>query len=885
MRYIQEWWKDLFHRKQRESDLEEELQFHLSMQEAENLRNGMSPEDARRNAILSLGGKEQVKESAREQRFGFCCEILWKDILYGIRMLWKMRAVSLISLLTLILSLGACAAILSVLNGIVLRPLPFPSPERLVQILEKNPAKGIHSSDVNAHNLQDWRLETKHLESLAAYFTMGRTLSGNQQSEVVMATQVTSDFFRVFRTRPHLGRVFTEEETKRTLYNNAVGLISPDPLVVLSHRLWLHRFGGDPGIIGKTIILDRRAWKVVGVMPAHFAIPDTRTGVWIPWGINPDSFRDQHFANGVGRLAENISMQQAEAELNRLAEALEKQFPETNQGWRVSLHPLRESIAGDFKQILWFLLAAVGVVMLIALVNIAVLQLGSASARMQESSVRMALGASRVRLVRQFLIESFLLTFGGTFLALILAHTAITALQRFQPDLPRVMEIQLDPVVILVSAAIAFLSAIFLGLAPAFVATQGSGSLFSGMNIRNATRSSTQKLRHVLVIAEVALAIVLLSCSGMLIRSFLRLENADTGFVPRNVLVLPIFLDSEKYYSGANSRAYYKELIEKLERLPNVISVGGATALPASPLGPDFQRPVWSKGEEGSDPMKLHADVRIVMPKYFKTLSIPILRGRVFDTRDTPDSAGVVMVNSSLASQVWPGEDPVGKQLVVDYSTAGTYAYEVVGVVQDVRFRGPRSIPHAEIYFPHAQRSYLVMNIAIRTRNNPELLIPSVREVLRSVDAQKPAHSISTLTDLVGATVIRDRYAMHVVGSFGLISLLLASLGIYGVLALFVRQRVQEIGIRLALGAPQRQIVGWICSQGARLLFAGVTIGLLLAVAFSRLLSGILFQISARDALSLFSASLVIIVTAFVSAWIPLRRASRVDPSTALRCD
>jgi putative ABC transport system permease protein len=870
-------------RKKWESDLTEELEFHLKMLEEENIRAGMRPEEAHRNAVLKLGGVSQIKELSREQRFGFRLETLWRDVVYGLRMLRKSLPLTLVSIATLVLAIAACTALFSVLNGILLHPLPYPYPERIAEVVETNISKGIARIEVNGRNLEDWRKRSTSFEGIAAYYTMGRTLSANNESEVVLASQVSSDFFHIFQTPPLLGRWFTEQESQATRYNQALGLVSPDPVVILSYGLWMRRFGSDPNIVGKTIILDRKVWKVIGVMPRHFVMPDARTSLWCPWGLLHETARDQHFAGAVARVAPGITYAHAEGELNSIADQLGKEFPETNEGWKVHLNSLQAAMTGDFKQILWFLLFAVGLVMVIACVNIAIVQLSGASARIQETSMRLALGASRLRLFQQYLIESSLISICGGVLGFALAYFAIHALQRIAPDLPRVGEIIMDWNVLLISVAITGLSALLFGLAPAFVATSNTKSAFSNHGTRSTSRLSTQRIRNCLVITEVALAVILLSSSGMLIRSFLRLGSTDFGFQPRNVLVVPIFLDTEKYNSAAKSRAYYKELIERLQSLPDVVSVGGATALPASPLGPDFQRPVWESGNVPQAQNRREADVRMVTTDYFKTLGISIVRGRRFSTQDGPDSPKVVMISESLAQQIWRGRDPIGKQLVVDYSTAGTYPYQVVGVVHDIRFHGPRSDPRPEIYFPHAQKPYLVLNIAIRTKNDPRLLIASVRNVLLAIDPQKPAHNITTLENLIGATVIRDRYAMILVSCFAFVSLMLASLGIYGVLSFFVRQRIPEIGIRMALGARQRQIIAWIRNQGALLMLAGLIFGLIGTLASSRLLSGILYQVSSRDFISLVFAIAVIVCTAVISAWIPARRASRVDPCKALR--
>jgi putative ABC transport system permease protein len=420
-------------------------------------------------------------------------------------------------------------------------------------------------------------------------------------------------------------------------------------------------------------------------------------------------------------------------------------------------------------------------------------------------------------------------------------------------------------------------------LIPASASASKNDSALHSESFRTTSNVSTQRLRNVLVTTEVALAVILLASSGMLIRSFANLRAVDAGFNPRNVLVLPIFLDMEKYGSGKKSHAYYKNLIENLKALPGVDSVGGATALPTSPLGPDFERPVWDQSDLAVEQNKRSADVRMVTPDYFRTLGISVLKGRGFTAYDGPDAPHVVIINKTLARQIWQDANPIGQKLAVDYSSAGTYAYEIVGLVNDIRFHGPRSQPRAEIYFPHAQKPYLILNIAIRTSADPRLLINPVRAILRRIDPQKPAHNITPLEDLVTATVIRDRYAMTLLSCFAIVALMLAMLGIYGVLAFFVRQKVQEIGIRLALGARQNQITSWIAKLGIRFMIMGVASGLLGTLIFGRLLAGILYEVSPLDVLSLLAAVFALALSVIIAISIPAHRAARIDPSVALR--
>lgn len=874
-------WKDLFSRKHQDAELQEELQFHLEMQSQEFQKSGVSEEESRRRAALRLGGATRVQEEVRTQSPVFWLESILKDAQFGFRSLRKTPGFTVVALLSLALSIGACTSLFSLLHGILLRPLPYSEANELVEIQDTNLAMDIEKSGVSARNVEDWRHSVKAFDGIAAYYTMGRTLSGNGESEVVLASQVGADFFDVLRTRPFLGRTFTHEETAQSQYNDANGVTATDPLVVLSHSLWERRFGSDPQVIGKLITLDRRLTKVIGVMPAQFAMPEPRTALWIPWGLKIDHGRDQHFAGCVARLADGITPAQAESELNSFAAKLASLHPESNRGWQCRVIPLQQAMTGEVSGTLWVLLAAVALVLLIACANIAVLHLSRTAARIQESYIRVALGAGRGRLIRQFLVESFLLSAFGALAGLLFAYFTLQWVHRIEPVLPRLSEISIHPVVFGWAVLLTVLSTLLFGLGPAIV---GAGVPLTGSDGARATvHPAGQRFRNILVVVEIALAVVLLASSGMLIRSFARLQAVDPGFNPTKVLVAPVFLDMEKYGSGERSRTYYRTLFEKLQELPGVESVGGATALPASPLGPDFERPVWDSVAPPVESSKRFADVRMITPQYFKTMGMNVFRGRAFSAMDGPEAPRVVIVNEVLARQIWPTENAVGKQLVIDYSTSGTYSYQVVGVINNVRFHGLRSEPRPEIYLAHAQRPYLILNVAIRTKEDPRLFVTPVRSVLRAVDPLQPAHSVTPLEDLVDATVVRDRYSMTLITSFATVAFILALLGIYGVLAYYVRQRIREIGIRMALGAKQDQIIRWIAKQGLQLLLAGLGLGLLLAFAFARLLSGLLYEISPLDLISYLGAVALLSLTAILATWIPARRAAHMNPSIALR--
>jgi len=874
----------LFHRRRQELELEAELRFHLEAQVEESIRRGVAPEEARRQAMLDLNGIESVKESCREERPGMFLETVWRDIRFGSRMLRKSPGFAALAVFSLAVGLGASALLFSLADTALLKPLPFPSPERLVEMLDVNPEQSIARIGVTTGNVADWRERNRTLSGVAAWYVMGRTLRLEESAEVVRTAQVSADFFSVFPLRPALGRVFTEAETSSALFNSAAAPVGPDPVVLISHRLWTSRFHNDPDILQRKLSIERKTWRVVGVVPDAFDVLHGKVDLYIPWGFGDRSPRDQHYVRAVARLKPGVTLEQASADMSSVAAALGREHPDTNRGWDVELAPLREEIAGGARQVLLVLLCGVGFVLLLACVNIATLQMVRGSARDRETALRLALGASRARLLRQHLTESALLVAAGSAAGVMLATGSLRMLQSWQVEsIPRLSEASIDLRTLGFLVAAAAFAGLASGLSPALaglkVGLQGS--------LNEAVRSTTGRARRrwqdKLVAAELAIAAILAVGAGLLVRSYSALIAVDPGFKPDNVLVLPVFLDNLQYDSGAKTRAYYDALTRRLSDLPGVEAVGGATALPASPLGPDFERPVWASERPPASNEAHQADVRIVTPGYFKTLRIGVVRGRSFSETDGPQSPLVLMVNEKLARQLWPAEDPIGKKLVVDYSTGGTYPYEVVGVVNDVRFRGLRSESRPEIYMPHAQRSYLVMNMAVRSAGPPEALVNAVRQALRDVDPMQPAHSITPLWDLVGATVARDRFAVQTLLAFAGAALLLAVVGVYGVLSHSVQQRVPEIGVRMALGARPGHIRWMILGKGARLIAVGLALGIGCAIGLAHLMRGLLFGVAPDDPFTLAGAAGLLLLTALAAACLPARRAVRVDPLVALR--
>jgi len=812
-------------------------------------------------------------------------ESLWADLRYGARALRKQPVFALVAILTLAAGIGANTAIFSLVEGVLLRPLPYPQPDQLVRLWDSNPASGIARTGSASGNIKDWRERAQSFEGLAAWYSMGRTLVAGDRAEVVLVAQVTEDFFTVFGVQPLLGRSFTAEETARSTFNNAASPTGPDPVLILSHQLWYDTFGSDPQIIGKTVSLERRAFRIVGVMPEGFHAPGAPQQAWIPWSLVLSHARDQHYLTAAARLKPGITLAQAQSEMGAIAAELGGLYPETNAGWQVHVVPLAEDVVGDARLALLVLLGGVGCVLLIACANVAGLQLVRAAARGHETTVRRALGASAGQLLRQHLAESLLLSAAGGVAGVALAAWGLSALQSLAADIPRVQEVTLNASVLAFSFGLVVFAALLCGMAPALLHSRTElAAALQQEGTRGTASRGSQRMRGLLVVGQVALAVMLLAGAGLLVRSFGALNRVDPGFSLRNVLVLPIFLDLQHYSSGEKVRAYYAGLTARLEALPGVESAGGATALPTSPLGPDFARPVWAEGRPRLEDQR-HADVRMATTGYFRTLGMRILRGRGFSSADTPESQKVIVVNETLARQIWPGEDAVGKRLAVDYSTAGAHSFEVVGVVGDIRFYGFRSEPRAEMYVPHAQRSYLIMNMAVRTASDARAMIPEVRRVLRELDPEKPAHSVTPLEDLLARTLARDRFAMLLLGGFAATALLLAMLGIYGTLAQRAEQRVREFGIRMALGARRGDIVAMMAGQGLRWTLAGVAAGLLGAAWLTRLLKGMLFGVAPSDPVAFAAAVALLAAAALLACALPALRAARTDPAIALRHD
>ncbi len=817
---------------------------------------------------------------------------MFQDLRYGVRMLLKHKGFTAVAVLTLALGIGANTAIFSVVNAVLLNPLPYSEPERLVMLWERNTELGKERDNPSPGNFLDLRTQTQIFDSVTAWYETAFTLQGEQDAEQVTAAKVSVEFFQVLRAQAAHGRVFLPNETAGVATGagaiNSIG----DRLVVISDGLWRRRFGTDRDVIGKQITINREPWQVLGIMPAGFAMPSTGVDLWVPWDLarsySPQRFpagppRDFRFLRVLARLNPGTTIEQAENQLNSLYAGLAESYPKANRGWSPGMTMLREEVVGKTQLSLLVLFGAVALVLLIACANVAGLLLARAAARQRELAVRTALGAARLRLLRQLLTESLLLSLLGGALGLCLTAAGLDFLVALAPaDVPRLSEVTVDVRVLAFTLGVSVLTGLLFGLIPAWKGTRTdlTVALKEGGAHGATSGWSQQRWRNALVVAEIALAVVLLAGAGLLVRSFNRLRVVDPGFNTRNLLTMHITLDGAVY--GNRAADYYQQLIERIEALPAVVSAAAVSTLPMNNVGVDFDRPYWREGEPEPGGNADKVDVRMATPGYFKTMGMSLLRGRNFSDQDRRETPAVLIVSESMANQVWPNEDPVGKRLMLDYNR-GKYTYEVIGVTRGIRYYGLKSAPRPEVFIPHAQNAYLPMNVVVRTATAPSQLINAVKAEVRALDSTQPVRNITTMEQLLARSLAPERFAMTLLGVLAAIALVLAATGIYGLMSFIVNQRTHEIGVRMALGAQINDILKLVLGQGMRLVALGVALGLVASLGLTRLIAKLLFSVSATDPLT-FAASIGLLTAmAVLACWVPARRATKVDPISSLR--
>src|SRR5437016_1601671 len=806
---------------------------------------------------------------------------LFKDIRFGVRSLLKRPGFTAIAIITLALGIGANTAIFSVVNALLLRPLPFKEPARLAQVWEAKIKRGQNTMDVSYPNFADWRDQNQVFEQIAAYTDRTFNLTGTAEPEQIQGEIVSPSLFPLLGIRPVLGRVLLPEED----YPNKVFS------VVMSERLWRRRFNSDPQIIGQTIRLNSESFTVVGVVGNIIDLSDlpNDTELWVPIAHSSGfNNRDGHYLDVLARLKPGVMREQAQADMDRIASALAAQYPFSNTDHGVRLVALQEQIVGDFRLALLVLLGAVAFVLLIASANVANMLLARAASRQKEIAIRTALGAGRFRLIRQLLTESLLLSLIGGAIGLLLALWGVYLLVAFGPaDLPRAKEVALDGRVLTFTLAVSLLTGIIFGLVPALQASRLDLNEALKESGRSATGSvSHRRLRSLLVVCEIALSMVLLVGAGLLMRSFLKLQAVNPGFNPNNVLTMKVSLRGPNYQKAEPIIAFNDQLLNQIKALPGVQSAATRSHIP---IAPDDGYANLSFAIEGRLPgpaNRSNAFYNAVSPDYFQTMEIPLLKGRPFEARDDRKSQSVIIINETLARRSFPGADTIGQRMTLNDKNPKEEDWAtIVGIVKDTKPRAQdlTSSPVAEMYMPFAQQPQSSMALTIRATNKPESGVAAVRREVQALDKNQLVHSIRTLESVMSEAVAAPRFRTSLLGVFAVVALILAMVGIYGVMSHAVTQRTHEIGIRMALGARAADVLKLLVRNGMVPVLLGVTLGLAGAVGLTRLMVSFLFGVTATDALTLATVSVGLVLVALIACCIPARRATRVDPLVALR--
>jgi putative ABC transport system permease protein len=865
-------------------DIDEEMRLHIEMVTEANIERGMPPAEARRAALRSFGNLDRLRDVAYGVRGGGFLETLMQDIWYGARVLATNKSFTAVAVLTLALGIGANTAIYSVVNELLLRPLPYADADRIVLLWEVSP-EGRHNNSVSPANFRRWQELSTSFEGMAGFVDQRLNLTGSGEPEEIAAQYATPELFRVLGVRPILGRDMTPEDVVPD---------APARVAVLSYGFWKRRLGGDPGAVGKPILLNSVPVTVIGVLPPGFQWHIRQvsgTGkpaeIWVPIALPTE---DQPVSRGrylsvVARRKPGVSPEAAHAEMQTLAARLQADSP-FNKGYSAEAIPVREQFVGQVRRALLVLLGAVGFVLLIACANVANLLLARAAAREKEIALRTALGARRTRIVRQLLTESLLLAALGCALGLVFAWWGLRALVAISPrDLFMLQDVHLNLPVLAVTVAVSLATGIVFGLAPALEATRLSlnDSLKEGGKGSAGQGARSRRLRGVLVVAEVALAIVLLTSAGLLVKSFVRLQQVDTGVRTDNVLTMVVRLPARKYREDPQVVAFFRQAEERLRALPGVRDVGIVNFLPfygglGSATGFTVEgRPVPPGEEPGTD-------VRVADAGYFRTMGVSLVRGRLFTDVEATEPRRVVLINEALARQHFPGEDPIGKRISVDMFDEPVPT-EIIGIVRDARYESLAKAAQPTVYMTLPDLSYPFMTFTLWTEGDPADLALAARRVVREIDPDQPVADVRTMQQVMAEFVGRDRFNTLLLAVFAGLATLLAAVGIFGVTSYSVTLRTREIGLRMALGAQPGEVLRLILKQGFLLTLIGIGLGIVGALALTRLMSGLLFGVGSTDPATFAAIVLVFTVVALVACYIPARRATRVDPLIALRAE
>jgi predicted permease len=794
---------------------------------------------------------------------------MFQDLRYGVRMLLKHKGFTAVAVLTLALGIGANTAIFSVINAVLLRPLPYEEPGQLVRLWSDRSGQRTEQNHFAPAEITDFRDYLTVFEDIGL-FDIGSSsnLTGGEKPERINSAEASPALFTVLRVKPIIGRTFLPEEIE----------VGQSKVAVISEGLWRRRFGADVNLVGQAIQLDGASFTVIGVVPVDFKVPEN-VDLWLPFSFTAADWktdRSHYYVEAVGRLKPGITLAQGKAELEMTMQQLQVNFPAARKNWGVTLIPLQEQIVGKISSTLWILFGAVGFVLLIACVNVANLLFMRAAARQKEISIRIALGAGRLRLVRQLLTESLLLaTLGGGAGILLAVGTIKLFSVSILSSLPRAEEIRIDGWVLLFTLALSLVAGIIFGLVPALQASQANLNEMLKQGGRHATGSSRGRLRSFLVISEVALSLILLVGAGLLVKSFLRLQSVPPGFDPHHLLTMQLTLPKTQYPDTGKQNEFVRQALERIETLPGVKAATATINLPL--VG------TWGMGyviEGHPNASQQIADNANIAPNYFRAMAIPVLQGRDFSELDTNSSTPVLIISEALARKHFPDENPIGQQI-----RAGGAKRQIIGVVGDVRPRGLELEVKPQIYLPYAQKPTpaAFLTFAIRTEQEPLRLAGAVEKEIRDIDKDLPLANLRTMEQIVSAALAQRRLTMLLLGIFAVTAVVLAAIGIYGVLSYSVTQQTHEIGVRMALGAQGYDVLGMIMRQGLKQVLPGVILGLVGAVWLTNILKSLLFEVRTTDPLIFVFVALLLVTVALLACYIPARRATRVNPLTALR--
>jgi putative ABC transport system permease protein len=808
-------------------------------------------------------------------------DALTKDLRFAFRGLTKRPAFTAIAVITLGLGIGATTAIFSVVNSVMLRRLPYPTADRLVAIRELNPDG--NRVQTTGPNFLDWRAQNTVFEHLAAIKRTNINLALTDRSERINFAQTSANFFDVFGVGPQVGRLFVSGDEQA----------GHAPVVVLSDALWRRSFGADPGVVGQKISLDAESYTVIGVAPANFQYPD-KVELWVPplklapefnREIEPTERRGMGYLNVVGLLKPGVSVAQAASEMETITSRLRQQYPETNNRRFNTVLSLQNHLIGESKTMLWLLFGAVVFVLLIACANVANLLLASAASRSKEMAIRTALGASRWRVMRQLLTESAILALAGGLLGLLFSSYGVTAIKMMLPQtFPRLNEIGMDWRVFGFTLGASLFTGFIFGLAPALHLSRADVQEAMKENARGTAGSSRHtRLRHALIVAEVALSVVLLAGAGLLFRSFMRLQAVNAGFTPQQVLTAQLSPAGPQFAEDSAIVAFYEQVLDRASAIPGVESAGVINTLPLSG-GPTIAFRVEGRPILTVDKW-IPTNFRSVSPDYFRAMNIPVLQGRTFTSDDRTGAPRKLMINQALAQRDFPGEDPVGKRITLGNTDENNQPiwFEIIGLTANVRSQELREEPPPELYFSAKQLTFQNMAIVVRSTIEPESLAPALRQAVAEVNRTVPVAQVQTMEHIVSESVTQPRFNLFLVGLFGGLALLLSAAGIYGVTSYTVTQRTHELGIRLALGAQVGDVLKLVLGQGMAVIGIGLVIGLAAAFALLRLMRSLLFGVGENDPLTFVAISVVLLLVALFACYVPARRATKVDPLIALR--